>query len=69
MNQQRISTCILYFAQSQFATSFELETYVLYIQPFSLTRLIRASLLGYGSMSGETMIFEVNGASQRMFSK
>lgn len=32
----------------------------------SSKNLYIASLLGYGSMSGETMVFEVNGASQRI---
>lgn len=35
---------------------------------FSLTNHLRASLSGYGSMSGETMIFQVDGASQCRFS-
>ena len=30
-------------------------------------RHLRASLLGYGNASGETMIFEVDGASQSTF--
>ena len=32
---------------------------------FSNSIIYRVSLLGYGNMSGETMIFTVEGASQR----